>query len=128
MSAALGARPARTAAREPRLRPPRQVALSFKPEGTWTLPEGVLQVMTPTPLGERLETFPLDAAQTDEIDGKKWSKTHRWEGTKLISTAVDPEGKKGDFVTERWIDDEGHLNQVNSHDGVAFTRIFHRAT
>ena len=35
-------------------------------------------------------------------------------------------GAKPDFVTERWIDGDDRLNQVTSHNGVAFTRLFDR--
>ena len=105
----------------------RKVALTFRPQGVWSRQDGVLQVTTPTPLGVRLETFPLDGAeQADEIEGKTWRKSHRWEGSKLVTRVVDPAGLKPGFVTERWIDEKGRLNQVNSHYGVAFKRIFAR--
>mmetsp|Transcript_21259 Transcript_21259/g.50706 ORF Transcript_21259/g.50706 Transcript_21259/m.50706 type:complete len:86 (-) Transcript_21259:94-351(-) len=84
--------------------------------------------MTPTPLGDRLETFPLDVQQSDVIEGKTFTKSHRWEALTrhLTTTAKDPSGAKPDFVTERWIDGDGRLNQVTSHNGVAFTRLFDR--
>jgi len=104
----------------------RKIANSFKPQSSWAIVDGVLQVLTPTPLGDRLETFPLNVEQSDEIDGQAWVKSHRWEGTKMITTATDPTKKKPDFVTERWIDGDDMLNQVNSHAGVAFTRYFKR--
>ena len=112
-------RPVKTAAK-------RKIANSFKPQSSWAIVDGVLQVLTPTPLGDRLETFPLNVEQSDEIDGQAWVKSHRWEGTKMITTATDPTKKKPDFVTERWIDGDDMLNQVNSHAGVAFTRYFKR--
>lgn len=104
----------------------RKIANSFKPQSSWAIVDGVLQVLTPTPLGDRLETFPLNVEQADEIDGQAWVKSHRWEGAKMITTARDPTKAKPDFVTERWIDDDDMLNQVNSHAGVAFTRYFKR--
>ena len=105
----------------------RKVALTFRPQGVWSRQDGVLQVTTPTPLGVRLEMFPLDGAeQADEIEGKTWRKSHLWEGSKLVTRVVDPAGLKPDFVTERWIDEKGRLIQVNSHNGAAFTRIFAR--
>ena len=89
--------------------------------------DGVLQVMTPTPLGDRLETFPTNGTeQTDEIDGQTWLKSHRWVGNRLCSTARHPAGAKPNFETERYIDEDGTLVQLNTHDGVAFTRWFNR--
>jgi hypothetical protein len=105
----------------------RKIALSFKPQSSYAVVDGVLQVMTPTPLGDRLETFPLNEEQTDEIEGKKFTKTHRWVGSKMVTTAKDPTGAKPDFVTERWVDEAtDQLHQVTSHAGVAFTRLFSR--
>ena len=105
----------------------RKIANLFMPQSSWAIVDGVLQVLTPTPLGDRLETFPLNVEQSVvEVDGQTWVKSHRWEGTKMITTATDPTKKKPDFVTERWIDGDDMLNQVNSHAGVAFTRYFKR--
>lgn len=104
----------------------RKVALSFKPEASWAVVDGVLQVVTPTPIGDRLETFRLGQSEVDvDPDGNKFWKRSEWQGDKLVTTATDASGVKPPFVTERWLEPKtGWLKQVSSHDGVSFTRIF----
>ena len=56
-----------------------QVAIAFKPELSWAIVDGSLQVMTPTPIGDRLETFRLDEATTDvDPDGNTFVKRSAW--------------------------------------------------
>ena len=43
----------------------RQVAMAFKPAVSFVIVEGVLQVLMPSPIGERLERFPLDEEVPD---------------------------------------------------------------
>ena len=102
------------------------MALSFKPEASWAVVEGVLQVVTPTPIGDRLETFKLGESEVDiDPDGNKFVKSSVWRGSTLVTTATDADGVKPPFVTERWLEPKtGRLKQVSSHDGVSFTRIF----
>ena len=101
------------------------MALSFKPEASWAVVEGVLQVVTPTPIGDRLETFKLGESEVDiDPDGNKFVKSSVWRGSTLVTTATDANGVKPPFVTERWIEKTGRLKQVSSHDGVSFTRTF----
>ena len=104
------------------------MALSFKPEASWALVDGALQVVTPTPIGDRLETFKLGESELDvDPDGNRFVKTSVWRGSTLVTTAADVDGLKPPFVTERWVEPKtGRLKQVSSHDGVSFTRIFVR--
>ena len=48
------------------------------------------QCITPTPLGERYERFPLDEAlpDADPLDGSTLSVSHAWVDDKLVSTAT----------------------------------------
>ena len=84
--------------------------------------------MTPTPLGDRLETFKLGESEIDvDPDGNRLVKTSVWRGSTLVTTAKDADGLRKPFVTERCIESKtGRLKQVSSHDGVSFTRIFVR--
>lgn len=84
--------------------------------------------MTPTPIGDRLETFRLDEATTDvDPDGNTFVKRSAWRSGRLVTTATGTSGDKPPFVTERWIDaGTGKLWQVNTHDGVSMTRVFSR--
>ncbi len=86
--------------------------------------------MTPTPLGDRLETFKLGASEIDvDPDGNRLVKTSVWRGSTLVTTATDADGLRPPFVTERCIEPKtGRLKQVSSHDGVSFTRMFVRKT
>ena len=105
-----------------------QVALAFKPEPSWAIVDGALQVMTPTPIGDRLETFRPDESTTDvDPDGNTFVKRSAWRGGRLVTTATGTSGEKPPFVTERWIDAAtGKLRQVNTYDGVSMTRVFTR--
>ena len=82
----------------------------------------------PSPIGERLETFPLDKEVTDAdpTSGAPFYKRSYWEGDTLHTVARDPKGKKDDFVTLRRLDEAGQLIQTNKHGGVQFERIFAR--
>ena len=88
--------------------------------------DGVLQVVTPTPIGDRLETFKLGESEVDvDPDGNKFLKNSVWRGSTLVTTATDANGVKPPFVTERWVAPKtGQLMQASSHDGASFTRIF----
>ena len=104
----------------------RKVALSFKPEASWAVVDGVLQVVTPTPIGDRLETFRLGESEVDvDPDGNRFWKRSEWKGARLVTTATDANGVKPPFVTERWVEPKmGRLTQVSSHDDFSFTRVF----
>lgn len=104
----------------------RKVATSFKPEASWAIVDGVLQVLTPTPIGDRLEAFRLGEKEADvDPDGNRFWKSSQWEGGRLVTTALDQDGVKPPFITERWIAKEsGLLMQKTTHGGASFTRIF----
>ena len=114
----------------------RKLAVGFKPVGSWGIVDGVLQVMVPTPLGDRLETFPLAVTlpTTDPDSGRAFEMTTVWEpppadgGPRVLcTTTTDPLGKKGDFVTRRWVettDNKAVLVQHTTHDGMSFKRYF----
>ena len=38
----------------------RKIAASFKPETSWAVVDGALQSLMPSPLGDRLERFPMN--------------------------------------------------------------------
>ena len=43
----------------------RKVAVAFRPELSFAIVDGVLQVLMPSPIGERLERFPLDREEPE---------------------------------------------------------------
>ncbi|KAL1510299.1 hypothetical protein AB1Y20_006619 [Prymnesium parvum] len=104
----------------------RKIAASFKPETSWRVVNGALQSLMPSPLGDRLERFPTDASLIDsDLDGNEFLKTTAWEGGVLLTTAVKRNGPtKKPYITKRWIDGDGKLQQVNEHDGVSMQRTF----
>ena len=82
----------------------------------------------PSPIGERLERFPLDAdvADADPITGAPWRKRSSWSGGVLTTVASDVAGAQEDIVTSRYIDDEGRLIQTTRHGSASFVRVFAR--
>ena len=105
----------------------RKIALAFKPEPSFALVDGVLQVLMPSPIGERLERFPLDAEEQDtDPYGKTFYKRTWWEGSVLTQSATYPNGKTAETLTTRQIDADGHLVQRTTNSGVTFERIFQR--
>lgn len=83
----------------------------------------------PSPIGERLETFPIGREVTDtDPSGKVFLKTSSWQGSTLLTVARDPTGKSADYITRRHLDEAGHLVQVNEHNKVSFQRLFERKT
>jgi len=110
----------------------RKIAVAYKPEASWALVSGVMQVMMVTPIGERVEKFPFDQqGLTTDPDGRSFRVDNRWEagseGSALVSTATDDGKDDNVFVTSRHIDSStGQLVQVTSHDGLSFTRYYDR--
>ena len=90
----------------------------------------------PSPIGERLERFPLDMEVIDtDPSGNVFIKRSWWDDRTLVTRAVDQAGKKADFLTRRYFEEaklsgggEGgtRLVQHTVHDGVEFTRWFER--
>ena len=78
-----------------------------------------------TPIGDRLERFPLDSEveDVDPVNGTAFVKRSFWEDGTLVTTARDPSGKKADFVTKRFVNEKGQLVQINEHGGVSMQRI-----
>ena len=81
-----------------------------------------------TPIGDRLERFPLDAEteDTDPVSGSIFVKRSFWEGETLVTAARDPTGKKPDFVTRRKVLASGKLEQINEHNGMTMMRILEK--
>ena len=107
----------------------RKVASAFSPEPSFKIAaDGVLQVLMSTPIGDRLERFPLDAEteDADPVSGNPFVKRSYWDDDTLFTVARDPNGKKADFVTRRRIDANGRLEQTNEHDGVTMVRILQK--
>lgn len=82
----------------------------------------------PSPIGDRLESFPIGVAlpDVDPISGRTFDKVSVWNGPTLVTTVSDPRGESDDFVTRRHIRDDGALVQVTSHAGAQFERVFER--
>ena len=78
-----------------------------------------------TPIGDRLERFPLDAETEDRdpVDGSLFIKRSFWEGDTLMTIARDPTGKRPDFVVKRRVLASGQLEQTNEHNGMSMVRL-----
>jgi len=105
----------------------RKIALAFRPEASWTLVEGTLQVITPTPIGERFESFPEDriTEDADPLSGGKLMVSHKWEDGRMVTTAAPVQAGAAAFVTARFRDGE-RLIQETCHAGFSFKRVFER--
>ena len=81
-----------------------------------------------TPIGDRLERFPLDSEveEIDPLNGNVFVKRSFWEDGTLVTTARDPSGKKADFVTKRFVNVKEQLVQVNEYGTVSMQRILVR--
>ena len=92
---------------------------------SWAVVDGVLQLIMPTPLGMRLERFPIHEAVIEaDPDGNEFSKRTAWEEGQLITHAQSiAKPKQPPFVTRRWLDG-GRLRQINEHGGARMTRLF----
>ena len=105
----------------------RKVATSFRPTCTWAMVDGVLQVFTKTPIGDRLERFPIGAV-VDEKDpyGSPYTVESSWDSRKLVAVSRGP---KGCFVTSREVVDGRLIQQTVARDqsGASFTRVFVKA-
>jgi len=106
----------------------RKLAGAFKPELSFAVVDGVLQVLMPSPIGERLEKLPIGVEVIDvDPSGNEFVKTSRWDGAMLVTTAVDRAGKTADTITRRSIrTSDGMLVQTNMNASVSFERIFTR--
>jgi hypothetical protein len=105
----------------------RKLAGSFRPEPVFSLDDGILRMVLGSPIGERIETFPIDVEVEDcDPSGNKFTKVSIWEGKTLRSTARRVTGNAPDFVTTRLLRDDGKLVQRTSHNGMSFERVFER--
>lgn len=108
----------------------RKIAAAFSPEPSFKIDDrdGVLQCLMSTPIGDRLERFPLDSEvqDVDPVNGNTFIKRFFWESATLVSVARDPSGKTPDFVTKRRLNPKGQLVQINEHAGVAMERTLVR--
>ena len=106
----------------------RKLAGAFKPELSFAIIDGVLQVLMPSPIGERLELLPLHQEVIDvDPAGNEFIKTSRWEGSTLVTVARDMAGTTADTITRRSIRrDDGALVQTNTNAGISFERVFNR--
>ena len=113
----------------------RKIALAFRPELSFAVVDGVLQVLMPSPIGERLERLPIDQEVIDiDPSGNTFVKVSSWDGTALVTVARDASGKAPEVVTNltevvtrRVIRDDGCLVQTSTASGgkVCFQRVFH---
>ena len=106
----------------------RKIALAFRPELSFAVVDGVLQVLMPSPIGERLERLPIDQEVIDiDPSGNTFVKVSSWDGTALVTVARDASGKPPEVVTRRVIRDDGCLVQTSTASGgkVCFQRVFH---
>ena len=103
----------------------RKIAEQFKPEVSWAVVDGVLQLIMPTPLGTRLERFPTDEAVVEaDPDGNEFSKRTAWEEGQLVTRAQSlAKPNQPPFITRRWLEG-GRLRQINEHDGARMSRVF----
>jgi len=103
----------------------RKVAEQFKPEVSWSVVDGVLQLMMPTPLGTRLERFPMHHKVIEaDPDGNEFSKSITFANDQLITQAQSITKPKDPlFITRRWMDN-GKLMQINEHENANMTRQF----
>lgn len=106
----------------------RKVASAFRPELSFAIVDGILQVLMPSPIGERLETFPIGKEVTDtDPSGKQFVKVSQWVQGTLSTIATDSGGKTPVVVTTRAIRaDDGALIQTCTAGAVSFERIFTR--
>ena len=90
-------------------------------------PPGERQVITPTPIGDRFERFPMGEVLTDtDPSGNQLSVESHWSELGCLVTVAKPvDEKKTPFVTSRFIRD-GELIQETTHDGLSFRRVFQR--
>lgn len=105
----------------------RKLAVAFKPTVSFSIVQGVLQSLMPSPIGERLERFPLDEeVPKPDPDGKVFLERSWWEGDTFTSCAVDPSGKKADTVTTRRVNESGNLIQRTENGGFYYERTYER--
>mmetsp|Transcript_27371 Transcript_27371/g.67992 ORF Transcript_27371/g.67992 Transcript_27371/m.67992 type:complete len:345 (+) Transcript_27371:199-1233(+) len=106
--------------------PQRQAALSFAPKQAWTIEAGVPKMTMASPLGVRVEQFPLgEAHEEKDLNGRSFMKTSSWEKGMLVARSRAVEESMPEIVARRWIDSNtGALVQETSFDGVVYTRIF----
>lgn len=105
----------------------RKLAVAFKPAVSFSIVQGVLQSLMPSPIGERLERFPLDEeVPKPDPDGKVFLERSWWEGDTFTSCAVDPSGKKADTVTTRRVNESGNLIQRTENGGFYYERTYER--
>ena len=106
----------------------RKIAVAFKPVLTFDFDQsGVLQVRMPSPIGERVEIFPMNAeVPVSDPLGRQFVRVASWDGDVLQCVARDPTGKIADFVTRRRVRADGLLEQVTVHADVQFERLFVR--
>jgi len=110
----------------------RKLAGAFKPELSFAIIDGVLQVLMPSPIGERLELLPLHQEVIDvDPDGNDFIKTSWWEGSTLVTVARarDKARRTADTITRRSIRrDDGALVQTATNAGISYERVFHRSS
>mmetsp|Transcript_13435 Transcript_13435/g.34431 ORF Transcript_13435/g.34431 Transcript_13435/m.34431 type:complete len:488 (+) Transcript_13435:79-1542(+) len=106
----------------------RKLAGAFNPELSFAVVDGVLQVLMPSPIGERLELLPINQEVIDvDPSGNEFVKMSAWDGPMLRTVAKDKAGKTADTTTTRVIrESDGALIQTNSNAGFSFERVFTR--
>ena len=104
----------------------RKLAAAFSPELSFAIVDGVLQVLMPSPIGERLELLPINQEVIDvDPSGNEFGKVSSWDGPTLVTIAQDKSGKTADTTTTRQIRaSDGALLQTNTNAGVFFQRTF----
>ena len=66
----------------------RKLAAGMKPLQEWTLVDGSWQFSVSTPVGIRVESFPLGVHVPDEVDGVAMVKRSMWDGAVLHTSVV----------------------------------------
>jgi hypothetical protein len=79
----------------------RKVASGMKPVQEWTKqPDGTWQFAVSTPIGLKVEKFPVGVDVADEVDGEKMVKTTTWDGAVMHTAVVHAEPKKAAALGE----------------------------
>ena len=103
----------------------RKLAHRIYPAQDWErLPDGTWQMTTHTPLGDKVETFPIGDTIEDVVDGNHLSKTSSWRDGVLVTTVTSP-SYPSEGEMRRYIDGDRLILQMLV-GGVCCTRVFER--
>ena len=84
--------------------PERQLATRFRPQLSFSLVDGALQVLFPSPIGNRVEVLPIDKEVMErDPKGNEYVKRSYWDGSILVTVAKDVHGVQADVLTTRTI-------------------------